>query len=145
VIGVDGSAKARRAVEFAARLTPGRGAGATVVGVVELMAIPTAGLLPPSVKETVRKELASLNVKEVRRARRDVERAATRLRRAGWRVRMEVRSGAPVAELLNVVEEHRSDLLIVGARATRGLERVLLGSVAEGALNRSRVPVLVVR
>lgn len=145
VIGVDGSAKARRAVEFAARLTPGRGAAATVVGVVELMAIPTAGLLPPPVKETVRKELASLNVKEMRRARRDVERAATRLRRAGWRVRMEVRSGAPVAELLNVVKEQRGDLLIVGARATRGLERVLLGGVAEGALNRSRVPVLVVR
>ena len=60
-------------------------------------------------------------------------------------MRMEVRSGAPVAELLNVVEEQRGDLLIVGARVTRGLERVLLGSVAEGALNLSRVPVLVVR
>jgi nucleotide-binding universal stress UspA family protein len=145
VIGVDGSPKARRAVEFAACLTPGRGARATVVGVAELMALPTAGLLPPPVKATVRQELVSLNAKEMRRARRDVERAAERLRRAGWRVRMEVRSGAPVAELLNVVEQQGGDLLIVGARATRGLERVLLGSVAEGALNLSRVPVLVAR
>jgi nucleotide-binding universal stress UspA family protein len=36
-------------------------------------------------------------------------------------------------------------VLVVGARGSRGLSRVLLGSVAEGSLNHSTVPVLVVR
>jgi nucleotide-binding universal stress UspA family protein len=145
VIGVDGSPKARRAVELAALLKARRGAQVTVVGVAELMAIPTAGLLPAPVRATVRHGITTLNAGHMRHARREVQRAATRLRRAGWRVRMEVRSGAPLAELLNVVERSRGDLLIVGVRATRGLERAVLGSVAEGALNRSPVPVLVVR
>jgi nucleotide-binding universal stress UspA family protein len=36
-------------------------------------------------------------------------------------------------------------VLVLGARETSGLKRMLLGSVAEGALNNSRIPVLLVR
>lgn len=57
----------------------------------------------------------------------------------------EVRVGAPLASLLEAVQEHRADVLILGARATSGLERALLGSVASGALDRSPVPVMLVR
>ncbi len=145
VIGVDGSPNARRAAELAARFKPDRGARVTVVGVVEPVAIPTAALLPPSVSATLRHGLAALNAERMRRARRGVERAAARLRRAGWNVRMEVRAGAPLAELLEVVDQCGGHLLMVGARAVGGVERALLGSVAEGALNHSPVPVLVVR
>ena len=56
-----------------------------------------------------------------------------------------MRVGAPLATLLKAAEEHHADVLVVGARATGGLERALLGSVANGALNRSPVPVLLVR
>jgi nucleotide-binding universal stress UspA family protein len=143
VIGVDGSPMAQRAVELAARLTPGRGAEITVVRVVEPMPMPTGGFLPASLKATVRDELAALDAAAMNRARREVERAVARLRRAEWSVRTEVRSGAPLTELLAVVARRGGDLLMVGGRATRGLERTLLGSVAEGALNRSPVPVLV--
>ena len=68
-----------------------------------------------------------------------------RLRSAGWTVKMEVRSGAPLVELLDVVEQRNGDLLMVGARAARGVQRALLGSVAEGALKLSPVPVIIVR
>jgi nucleotide-binding universal stress UspA family protein len=60
-------------------------------------------------------------------------------------VRTELRVGTPLAELLDVVRRSRSHLLMVGARAVAGVERALIGSVAEGALDRSPVPVLVVR
>jgi nucleotide-binding universal stress UspA family protein len=115
------------------------------VRVIEPMALQTAGLLPSSVRATLRHSVAVLNRQLTRRARREVDSAAARLKRAGWRVQAEVRSGAPLAELLRVVEEKESDVLIVGARAASGVKRALLGSVAAGALNRSRVPVLVVR
>ena len=53
--------------------------------------------------------------------------------------------GAPLAELLAAIQRTRSQLLIVGARAVSGVDRALLGSVADGALNRAPVPILVVR
>jgi len=145
VIGVDGSKNARRAVDFTARLDRDGLKQVTVVRVIEPMALQTAGLLPSSVRATLRHSVAVLNRQLTRRARREVDSAAARLKRAGWRVQAEVRSGAPLAELLRVVEEKESDVLIVGARAASGVKRALLGSVAAGALNRSRVPVLVVR
>jgi nucleotide-binding universal stress UspA family protein len=36
-------------------------------------------------------------------------------------------------------------VLVVGERAKRGVKRVLLGSVAEGALDYARVPVVIAR
>ena len=37
------------------------------------------------------------------------------------------------------------DVLVIGARGTGGIERLLLGSVAEGAMARAPMSVLVVR
>lgn len=145
VIGVDSSQNARRAVDFAARLDRDGLKQVTVVCVVEPKALQTAGLLPSSVRATVNHGLVVLNKQLMSRARREVDSAAARLKRAGWSVRAEVRSGAPLAELLRVVEERESDVLIVGARAAGGVKRALLGSVAAGALNHSSVPVLLVR
>ena len=144
VIGVDGSPNARRAVDLVARLPHDRSA-VVVVRVIEPRTVPTVGRLPPSVRAVVVRELAALNKKLMRDAHREVNSAAARLKRAGWTVRVEVRTGAPLAGLLDVVDRTDADLFVVGARATSGLARALLGSVATGALNRSRVPVLVVR
>jgi len=58
--------------------------------------------------------------------------------------RADVRTGEPLATLLDVVNLTGSDLLIFAARGARGLRGALLGSVAVGALNRSST-VLVVR
>ena len=143
VIGVDGSSNARRAVDLIARL-PHAGITATVVRVVEPRIVPTAGRLPASLRAIVLSELAAMNATLVREARRDVDSAAARLRRAGWKVRGDVWTGTPLAGVLKVVDRTKADLLVVGARATSGVKRALLGSVAAGALDRSTVPVLVV-
>jgi len=145
VVGVDASPDARRAVALLARLAPGRGARIRVVSVVAAASPPSGRLLPASVKDEVLREMAAAQEGRRRRARGEAERAAARLRSAGWNVRTDVRSGAPLAGLLAAVADEGADLLVVGARATRGLQRALLGSVAEGALDRSPVPVLVVR
>jgi nucleotide-binding universal stress UspA family protein len=56
-----------------------------------------------------------------------------------------VREGVPLVDLLHEAAGFRADLLVVGARGTGGLARLLLGSVAEGALDRSPGPVLLVK
>ena len=86
VIGVDGSKNARRAVDFVARLDRGGLKQVTVVRVIEPIAVQTAGLLPSSVRTALRHSVGVLNRQLIRRARREVDSAAARLKRAGWHV-----------------------------------------------------------
>ena len=67
------------------------------------------------------------------------------LRDAGWRVDVAVPRAAPLESLLSAVTQAGADLVIVGATGASGIRRLLLGSVAQGALDRSPVPVLIVR
>jgi len=74
-----------------------------------------------------------------------VANAARRLTRAGWKVDSVIRRGVPLSELLRSASTRRADIIVVGARSTGGLKRLLLGSVAEGTLAQARVPVLIVK
>jgi nucleotide-binding universal stress UspA family protein len=76
---------------------------------------------------------------------RALNQAAEQLRRAGWPTRTVLATGEPLRELLKTLARERAELLVVGARGTQGVRHLLLGSVAEGALNRSPAPVLIAR
>jgi nucleotide-binding universal stress UspA family protein len=146
VVGVDGSSSARRAARFVAALRPPAGGSVTVVRVEEPMSMPaSAARLPGSIRAMLRSEVAALNAGRLARAKRDVDAVAAGLERGGWTVRKRVRVGAPLTELLAAVAAARGDAVVVGARGASGVTRLLLGSVAEGLLNRSPIPVLVVR
>ena len=145
VIGLDGSPNALQAALFLAALRPPQGGRVTLVRVEAPVAVPSVGTLPANVRAMVRRELAALNGERRARAKREVGKVAARLARAGWTIRTSIRSGTPVDELLDAVATTRSGVLVVGARGVGGLRRLLLGSVAEGVLNHSPVPVLVVR
>lgn len=145
VIGLDGSENARRAVSFVARLTPPRGNQVTLVRALETVTQPSRTVLPRTVGPLVANALSDYEAHLAVKAERELHAAAMTLRRAGWRVRRRVVRGAPLATLLSVVRGARADVLVVGGRGVAGLERLLLGSVAEGALNRAPVSVLVVR
>ncbi len=143
LVGFDGSANARRAVDFVARLRPPRGGLVTLVDVVDILSLPSAGLMPSRVRGVLAREVRAVNAQRVAGARRQLRAAATRLTRAGWRTRSMVRTGAPLREVLDLARH--ADVLVLGARGVSGVERALLGSVAEGALSHARLPVLVVR
>jgi nucleotide-binding universal stress UspA family protein len=145
VVGLDGSANSRRAVEFVARLRPPRGGQATLVCVLEPLRVGSLGLMPRGVRDVLARQLATARERQMETARRGLTAATAMLRRAGWSVRSAIRWGIPVDELLNAVGDADAHVLVVGARGTGGVARMLLGSVAEGALSRARVPVLVVR
>ena len=145
VLAVDGSPHSRRAAAFAARLAPPPGGRVTVVSVVEPVRPPSMALLPRSIRGRIAGEAAELERARLDAARRCAEAAARTMEKGGWRAQASVRTGVPLAELLEAVNEARADLLVLGARGTGGLARVLLGSVAEGALRLAPVPVLVVK
>jgi nucleotide-binding universal stress UspA family protein len=145
VLGVDGSPNAQRAVAYVADLTPPPGGRVTVVRVVPREGISLRPPLPPAAMAIARSRVAVLNAERARAARRELEEVARLLRRAGWRVQLRVRLGAPLEELLGAVRAARGQVLVLGARGVSGLRRLLLGSVAEGALTHAPGSVLIVR
>ena len=145
VIGFDGSAGARRALRFAARFEPSRGSRAVLVNVLEPLPLPAATYrFPAGLRAGLRADIARLNAQRAKTALRGARAAAALLKRAGWRATVDVRIGAPLETLLHIASESDGSVLVLGARATSGLKRLLLGSVAEGALNHSRAPVVIV-
>jgi len=145
VIGFDGSSNAARTVDFVAALTPPRGGHVTLLNVVDTMRVPTQRLVPASTRATVVAEVSRINEQRHAAARKAISRAAKALSSTGWEIDQVVTEGAPLRELLAIVAKARADVLVVGAKGVTGLRQLLLGSVAEGALNASPVPLLIVR
>ena len=145
VVAYDGSPHAERALAFLAALAPKRGARATVFRAVDTMHIPAQGLTSADTRASVAAEVARINDERRASARKQLARAGTALSAAGWRVDEVVTEGDPLRDLLATLHKTRADLVVIGAKGVTGLRHLLLGSVAEGALNRSPVPVLVVR
>ena len=143
VVGVDGSAASRRAFALVGRFSPPRGGRVTLVSAVELLTPPSRGRVPGAV--SIAREVRRQNTRRARAATSDLQRAAAELKRIGWRPRTMLVHGEPLRDLLGAVAASQAQLLAVGARGTSGVRYLLLGSVAEGALNRSPVAVMVAR
>ena len=84
--------------------------------------------------------------------------AATAEANAAVKVAKEAFADATVAVETSVVESHtawrgivdagdslQADLIVIGSHGRSGLEKLVLGSVAQAVLSHSRLPVLVVR
>lgn len=61
------------------------------------------------------------------------------------RVKAHVRFGRPVETLLQVCVDYSADLLVLGTNQRRGIDRLVIGSVAEELVRKARCPVLVAR
>jgi nucleotide-binding universal stress UspA family protein len=53
--------------------------------------------------------------------------------------------GDPTTEVLRFCSDHKADLLVIGTHDHHGLERLLLGSIAETLVRKAQCAVLVVR
>ena len=71
-------------------------------------------------------------------------RLASRAREAGVDATVAVRTGRPHGVILDYADEAGVDLVTLGSRGRTGVERVLLGSVAERVLRAATKPVLAV-
>jgi nucleotide-binding universal stress UspA family protein len=64
---------------------------------------------------------------------------------AGLSAQTRMVEGSPLDEIVRFSRDERIDLIVMGSHGRRGLARMFMGSVAEGVLRASSVPVLVVR
>lgn len=106
----------------------------------------------PAAVDMARLFRARLLVLWVLDAARDRARAEAHLARVETLAREEgvpllslVEEGDPVDEILDVARFHEVDLIVMSTHGRRGLERLVTGSVTEGVLRKSPVPLVVVR
>lgn len=136
VIGFDGSADSRRALDWAAALA--RGQGDVELHLVEAIGVPT---LPGAL--SVRSLAALLDEHETER-RALLEREAESLRSAGFAARGFVRRWLPAETLVEHATELGAELLVVGTHGS-GRARFLLGSVSGEVVRSAHQPVLLAR
>jgi nucleotide-binding universal stress UspA family protein len=92
------------------------------------------------------REPASEGVNETRRdLERDLRRALSARRASDVKVEIVMRKGKVVQEILAQAKTNRSDLIVIGSHGRGGVQRLVLGSVAEKVLRLATCPVLTVR
>lgn len=94
--------------------------------------------------------MASEQVRKVYDAQRQwaeeaLEARAAEMREAGVAARWKLGVGVPFAEIVRAAEEEGADLIVMGTHGRRGLDRLLLGSVANRVVRLAACPVLTVR
>ncbi len=137
VVGVDQSAHARDALNWAMREAAARQTALTVITVIPAMASPFTGH-PLSVPD------ADNAVQQARRAAEEaVAKSASEIGEI-QPVSVEVRAftGYPAQALIDASRE--ADLVVVGARGQGGFAALLLGSVSNQVAHHAACPVVIV-
>jgi nucleotide-binding universal stress UspA family protein len=141
LLAIDESPASERAVEHAAGLAKGLSATLRILHVVDM------GWLTLGPELAVDVETGA----ETRRAAGDklLASALERVRAAGVEAEVKLgETGAPMEWLATEIDDEAkrwpADLVVMGTHGRRGVERLVLGSVAEGVARRSAVPVLLV-
>lgn len=135
VIATDGSENSLKAISYGIKLAKLSGATIYALHVVDTYSLSqswTAGreTMYENLKEDGQK--ATLKVKEYAEA-------------AGVKVKEILLEGHPSKEIIDFAEKNNIDMIVMGTLGKTGLDRFLMGSVAEKVVRNSKVPVLVVR
>jgi nucleotide-binding universal stress UspA family protein len=139
MVATDGSETSMRAAIIAvglAKLAGGSVAAIYVVDIFRLSKLPGYTTLPG-----ISERLMELMLKEAETATSEVGEMATN---AGVPFEKIVAEGNPSEEILRQSSESGMDLLLMGSIGRTGLEKLMLGSVAEKVVRHSKVPVLIV-
>jgi nucleotide-binding universal stress UspA family protein len=75
---------------------------------------------------------------------RYLERIAAQLHEAGMPVQIVVEGSRPATAILDVAEREQVDLIMLATHGRGGMERLMLGSVADRVVHHSRCPILLV-
>jgi nucleotide-binding universal stress UspA family protein len=140
VVGTDGSETAGSAVRQAIELAKMDGAKLDIVSAYE-----------PISQERLRGESAELpgDVRHAVNPREDVnltlDAAAGEAKQAGVEVQTYPREGDPADAILDVAEEIKADLIVVGNKGMTGAKRFLLGSVPNKISHHAPCGVWIVR
>lgn len=141
LVAIDGSPGAAHAIQHAVGLAKGLSASLRIIHVVDI------GLLPSGPELSI--DIDTLLDARYTAAEKILAAARDSVQAPGLEVETRLLDTAsPVQHVAAAIAEAAAswpaDLLVLGTHGRRGVERWLLGSVAEGVARRSTVPVLLV-
>jgi nucleotide-binding universal stress UspA family protein len=136
LVTLDGSSFAERVLPWMQQVSTATGAEALLLAVPEVPEPSLYGAMADAVDEL--REQAEAN------ARRYLERTAASLRDLGMPVQPLVEGSRPATAILDVAEREQVDLIMLATHGRGGMDRLMLGSVADRVVHHSRCPVLLV-
>jgi nucleotide-binding universal stress UspA family protein len=141
LVAVDGSATSNQALQEAIRLTKDQHAALRIVHVIDIVPLAT--------------DIEFTNIEEIQRALRQagraiIDHAQDTVKSSGIEVETQlIEIETPRQRVAGkIIEEARAwpaDLLVIGTHGRRGLDHLLLGSVAESVVRSAPLPVLLIR
>jgi nucleotide-binding universal stress UspA family protein len=141
LIGMDQSSDSNAALDAVCSRNWPKGSEAGVLAVVDTVMPVNSESADP----TAMKWLEVDDEKNWDQVREIFEPAAEKLRRVGLHAEVLVRRGNPADEILEEANTWGADCIFVGAKGTRGIDRLLLGSVSSAVSARAHCSVEVVR
>lgn len=136
VIATDGSENSRKATFCGIKIAKLSGATVYAVHVIDT---------PSIVSEvwTAGKDL--IHEMMVRDGKKILSETKKIIEDSGVEVKDVLLNGHPGEEIIKFAEDNNMDLIVMGTLGATGLEKFLMGSVAEKVVRHSKVPVMVVR
>lgn len=141
LLAVDGSEYSQAAMQAVVSQMRPEGAEVLVLRVVE----PRIFSIPPQMAAGYAPEQDEILKVEFRYAQESVNQASQALRSAGFSVKTRVVEAEARNGILDIAAEWGADLIVLGSHGRKGLQRFLLGSVAEFVVRNTDCSVEIVR
>jgi len=140
LVPIDGSDPSNAACELAVKLASDMNASLIFLNVVEsdkviASIMPGQGMADPTPAINALRSAGTEMLKD----------AVGSAKSAGVSVSSELLEGDCIETIINCAKSRSADLIVIGSHGRSGLKRLMLGSVAEGVLRHSGVPVLVTK
>jgi nucleotide-binding universal stress UspA family protein len=135
LIATDGSEYTKKAVDHGIELANNTGAKLNAIYVVDTRAYSSIPLSAPiEYTYSILRQEGDIALKYV----------AERAEASGLEVEGIIAEGHPADEIIKYAEENSIDLIVKGTLGKSGLERFLMGSVADQVIRHSKIPVIAV-
>jgi nucleotide-binding universal stress UspA family protein len=134
----DFSDVAARALEFVKQLKDSGAKEVVVVNVIEEKYFYLSEEYPTVDLETLDQNLKKDNMKKLAAVAND-------LFEMGYKVKVITAKGVPAAEIIRIEQEEQVSIIVLGSHGMSNLKEIMLGSVSETVIRKSKQPVLVVK
>jgi nucleotide-binding universal stress UspA family protein len=141
LLAIDGSKHSDAAIQAVTSQIRKDNAEVLVLQVVE----PRIFSTPPQMAAGYEPELAEIMKEQFKQAQQAVDRAAASLKAAGFNAKSRVLEAETRTGILDLASEWHADLIVLGSHGRKGLQRFMLGSVAESVARGAYCSVLIVR